>query len=106
MKIPKKDAQETKLAENAAFRLLAIQTIVCVLMVLLVWLMLLIGGKQSWVGDVCREGLRDNGLLEGVSERLYGTTVTTTTTVQPIITEAPAITLTSGMQTGGTHADR
>ncbi len=101
----RKDTNEKKREESAAFHLLLAQTIVCVLAVLLIWLMTVIGGKESWFGEVCREGLYDNGLLDGVSQRLYGTTVTMTTTVQPIKTEMPAITTATNAPTGDMYAD-
>lgn len=103
MKKRTKDENEAKLADKATFRLLLMQTIVCAIAVLFVWLMSLLGG--TWFKDVCREGLYDDRLLSGVSEKLYGTTVTTTTTVQPIVTEPPIITTAQSSGTESTYAD-
>ncbi len=103
MKKHRKDENEIKATDKAAFRLLLMQTIVCIVAVLFVWLMSLLG--STWFSKTCKDGLYDDRLLSGISERLYGTTVTTTTTVRPIVTEPPVFTSESDTETKTDNAD-
>jgi len=74
---------------NGGWGILLTQTVVCAVVLLVALILRLIGGGAfGWFRGTVNEALNDDSLLTGLSSRIYGTTVTTTTTVEPMTIES------------------
>ena len=81
--------KEKKTAKNNGWGVLLTQTVVCAVVLLFALILRLIGGGVfGWFRGTVNGALSDDSLLTGLSSRIYGTTVTTTTTVQPMNIES------------------
>lgn len=94
--------EETSERKDGAWRIMAAQGVFCAVFLLLTLLLRLIGGGVfAWFGGTVGGALHDDRFLTDMSAKLYGTTHTTVTTVEPIVTETTTETAAETETTAG-----